>query len=85
MMIFLFLIDISLPFIDKCISINVLTYLYRIATCDLWGTFSLMDMGTGMYMETAISIRSEMDAYRKALELTGTMYMVLRNFRFWIQ
>ena len=44
-------------------------------------SFALMDLATRMYVGYAVSVRSEMDAYRKALEMIGKMRIDLKSIR----
>jgi transposase len=44
-------------------------------------SFALMDLSTRMYVGYAVSVRSEMDAYRKALEMIGKMRIDLKSVR----
>ena len=44
-------------------------------------SFALMDLGTRMYVGYAVSVRSEMDAYHKALEMIGGMRLDLKSVR----
>ena len=44
-------------------------------------SFALMDLATRMYVGYAVSVRSEMDAYRKALETIGKMRIDLKSIR----
>ena len=44
-------------------------------------SFALMDLETRMYVGYAVSVRSEMDAYRKALEMIGKMRIDLKSVR----
>ena len=44
-------------------------------------SFALMDLATRMYVGNAVSVKSEMDAYRKALEMIGKMLIDLKSIR----
>ena len=44
-------------------------------------SFALMDLATRMYVGYAVSIRSERDAYHKALEMIGKMRIDLKSIR----
>ena len=44
-------------------------------------SFAMMDLATRMYVGYAVSVRSEMDAYRKALEMIGNMRIDLKSIR----
>ena len=44
-------------------------------------SFALMDLGTRMYVGYAVSVRSERDAYHKALEMIGKMRIDLKSIR----
>ena len=44
-------------------------------------SFALMDLSTRMYVGYAVSVRSEMDAYHKALEMIGKMRLDLKSVR----
>ena len=44
-------------------------------------SFALMDLETRMYVGYAVSVKSEMDAYRKALEMIGKMRIDLKTLR----
>ena len=44
-------------------------------------SFALMDLATRMYVGYAVSVRSEKDAYHKALEMIGKMRIDLKSIR----
>mgnify|MGYP001626378093 CR=1 FL=1 len=44
-------------------------------------SFALMDLATRMYVGYAVSVKSEMDAYHKALEMIGKMRIDLKSVR----
>ncbi len=44
-------------------------------------SFALMDLETRMYVGYAVSVKSEMDAYHKALEMIGRMRLDLKSIR----
>ena len=44
-------------------------------------SFALMDLSTRMYVGYAVSVKSEMDAYHKALEMISNILMDLKSIR----
>ena len=44
-------------------------------------SFALMDLSTRMYVGYAVSVKSEMDAYHKALEMISNMHIDLKSIR----